>query len=70
MCQNSTCSSSQCIASRHVIVSHNRSAFREALVQIARCVYVSQMLTETCIICENFYIFAVLLDNSAAWIGR
>ena len=42
MRQNSSYSSSKCIASRHQIVSHNRLAFRRALVQIARCVYVSR----------------------------
>ena len=42
MRQNSSCSFSKYIASRHVIVSHNRPAFRRVLVQIARCVYVSR----------------------------
>ena len=33
------------------------------------CVCDTKCLLDTCIVCENFYIFVTLLDNSAAWIG-
>ena len=33
---------SKCVTSSQKNVSHNRSAIREALVQIARCVYVTR----------------------------
>ena len=37
-----SCFSSRCVTSIQIIVSHIRSAIRGALVQIARCVYVSR----------------------------
>ena len=39
---DSSCFSSTCVTTIQKIVSQNRSAFRRALVQIARCVYVTR----------------------------
>ena len=39
---NRSCFSSKCVTSSQKIVSPNRVAIRGALVQIARCVYVTR----------------------------
>ena len=50
-------------------VTYSVSAPRCVSTDCKMCVRDTKCLLDTCIVCENFYIFVMLLDNSAAWIG-